>query len=93
MGASREQEPHVGRADGLQLLFCAVPSAAEDCRLLARQAALPLYRCKKEDVCVSQMPGEPRLAWQEEYDGEENVVEIPGKTIATVVFPIRKEAN
>ena len=52
-----------------------------------------LYRCKKEDVCVSQMPGEPRLAWQEEYDGEENVVEIPGKTIATVVFPIRKEAN
>lgn len=51
-----------------------------------------LYRCKKEDVCVSQAPGEPRLAWQEEYDGEEGRIEIPGKTIATIVFPVRKEA-
>ena len=39
------------------------------------------------------MPGEPRIAWEEEYDGNEGEIVIPEKTIATVVFPVKKEAK
>ena len=52
-----------------------------------------LYRCKKEDIYERQAPGQPRIAWEEEYDGGEGEIVIPGKTIATVVFPVRKEGG
>jgi len=52
-----------------------------------------VYRCKKEDVYLQQVPGEPRLAWEEEYDGNENEIVIPEKSVTTVVFPVRKEAK
>ena len=52
-----------------------------------------VYRCRKEDVCVSQMPGEPRLAWEEEYDGNEGEIVVPEKSVTTIVFPVKKEGK
>ena len=52
-----------------------------------------VYRCRKEDVCISQMPGEPRLAWEEEYDGNEGEIVVPEKSVTTIVFPVKKEGK
>ena len=52
-----------------------------------------VYRCKVGDVDQHQWPGEPRIAWQEEYDGKEGEIVIPEESVCTLVFPIRKEAK
>jgi hypothetical protein len=52
-----------------------------------------VYRCRREDIHVSQMPGEPRLAWQEEYDGDEGKIVVPEKSVTTIVFPVKKGAK
>jgi len=59
----------------------------------AGKAHYRTYSCKPEDAALRQMPGEPKITWQEEYDGTEGEIVIPPKTIATVQFPIRKEAK
>ena len=51
------------------------------------------FRCKEEDIFLHQVPGEPRPTWEEEYDGDPNALLVPPLTIATITFPIEKEAK
>ena len=49
-----------------------------------------VYRCRPEHVMMRQDPGEPGLAWEEKYEGEEGKVAVPGMSLATFVFPVKK---
>ena len=52
-----------------------------------------LFRCRERDLWFHQTPGEPPPSWQEEFDGDANALVVPAYTIATLVFPIGKEAK
>jgi hypothetical protein len=74
---------------------CSVPFEPE-MKMVGVNLARPhyrVYRCRREDIHVSQMPGEPRLAWQEEYDGDEGKIVVPEKSVTTIVFPVKKGAK
>lgn len=49
-----------------------------------------LYRCRPEHEILHQVPGEPRLSWEEEYEGEAGRIEVPGLSVATLTFPVSK---
>ena len=49
-----------------------------------------VYRCKPEYVMLHQDPGAPRLSLEEEYEGEAGKIEMPGMSLATFVFPVKK---
>ena len=51
------------------------------------------FRCKEEHLFLHQIPGEPSPSWEEEYDGDASALAIPGYTIATIEFPIRRRAG
>ena len=53
-----------------------------------------LYRCKPEFEMVSQYAGEPRLSWEESFEGKtEGELVIPGVTIASVFYDVEKEGG
>jgi len=49
-----------------------------------------LYRCRPEHEILHQVPGEPRLSWEEEYEGAAGRIEVPGLSVATLTFPVSK---
>ena len=49
-----------------------------------------LYRCRPEHEILHQVPGEPRLSWEEECEGEAGRIEVPGLSVATLTFPVSK---
>ena len=65
-------------------------------RVVGGKAGKPrvrLFRCRERDIWLHQTPGEPPPSWQEEFDGDPAALVIPAYTIATLVFPIEKEAK
>lgn len=49
-----------------------------------------VYRCRPEHVMMRQDPSAPRLSWEEEFEGEAGKVSVPGMSLATFVFPVKK---
>ena len=60
---------------------------------VAGKPRVRFFRCREHDLWFHQTPGEPPPSWQEEFDGDPAALVVPAYTMATLVFPIEKEAK